>query len=281
MKNTLPSYLTTAKGITIMKRIQRDFPEHSHDFYEIEYILSGSGTLVLNDNRYRFSANTLMFFTPQDFEELEMDDEVTLLNIGFNTEWIPDEIINDLTMPAVMNNYYFPYAERLAEEYNNSENHNSTVIDNLLSVMLVDISRAIRKKEIELGNRYPKNVRAALRYIQLHFKENITLADVSEHIFLASSYLSSIFKKHTGKTFSAHLMEQRLMYAQRLLCHTNDAITDICFSSGFSSYSQFSRCFKEKYGVTPKQMRAERITSKTTFETPIDYFFDNTENNTK
>ena len=49
LKNMLPSYLTTTKGISITKRTLRAYPEHSHDFFEIEYILSGSGTLILND----------------------------------------------------------------------------------------------------------------------------------------------------------------------------------------------------------------------------------------
>lgn len=275
MNNTLPSYLTTSKGISIVKRSIQGWPEHSHDFYEIEYILSGSGTLILNDNRYRFSENTLMFFTPLDFEKLESKSDITLLNISFNTEWIPDSIINYLTMPAVMHNYYFPYVERLTEEYNNSEKYNNTVIDNLLSVLLVDISRGIRKKEIEQGKRHSKNVRAALRYIQLHFRENITLDDVSKHVYTASTYLSSIFKKHTGKTFSEYLVEQRLMYARRLLCHTNHSITDIGFESGFSTYSHFSRCFKKKYGITPKQMRSEYKSFETTFDTPMDYFLEN------
>lgn len=277
LKNMLPSYLTTTKGISITKRTLRAYPEHSHDFFEIEYILSGSGTLILNDIKYVFSKNTLMFFTPTDFERLESDGDITLLNITFNTEWIPDAIINDLTMPAVMHNYFFPYAERILHEYNHSEKHNRTIIDNLLSLLLVDISREIRKKEIEQSSAYPKNVRAALRYIQLHFRENITLADVSEHVFIAPSYLSSILKKHTGKTFSEYLVKQRLMYARRLLCHTSETITDIVFASGFSSYSHFSRCFKGKYGITPKQMRIECNSSKTAFDMPIDYYFENTE----
>lgn len=261
MIENMPESLITSKGISIAKRTLTDcFSEHTHDFCELEYIISGKGHLILNGKKYPFSDKALFFFTPLDIEGIEVEEEVTLLNIGFNNEWIDSSVENDLTMPAVLENYSFPYVERLCREYSKEDGYTSTVIESILSVMLIDIARKNREVEFEHGKRYPENIRSAIRYIHVHFKENLTLTGIAEHVYLNPSYLSYLFREHTHKSISQYICDMRLTYAQRLLNRTNDSIADICYSSGFSSYSNFSRFFKARYGTTPKKMRADLTT---------------------
>lgn len=55
-----------------------------------------------------------------------------------------------------------------------------------------------------------------------------------------------MFRKYTGKTYSEYLTELKLDYSKKLLLTTDLSITDICFSSGFSSVSNFLKAFKQK-----------------------------------
>ncbi len=272
MRNTLPSFITTKTGIVVTDRIlKEDFPGHSHDYYEIEYIISGKGYININDVQYPIKENTLFFFTPLDFEKIEIDGDVKLLNISFCPEWIHESIATELISYTVINDYIFPYTERICDEYRKNKRFNQTIIENMLTIMLVDISRNIREKEIKQGNRYDKNIRKAINYMHLNFKNNTTLNEVAKITYLSPAYFSTTFKKSTNMSFLQYLTDLRLKYARRLLINTKMSITDICYNSGFSSFSNFSRLFKEKYKMTPKVYRKLYSNPTTQFQKPIDY----------
>lgn len=272
MKNTLPSFITTKTGIVVTDRVMKEnFPGHSHDFYEIEYIISGKGCISINDVQYPIKENTLFFFTPLDFEKIELDGDVKLLNIAFSPEWINESIANELTSYTVIEDYIFPYAERICDEYRKNKRFNQTIIENMLTIMLVDISRNIREDEIKSGNRYDKNIRKAINYMHLHFKNNIDLNEVAKITYLSPAYFSTTFKKSTNLSFLQYLTDLRLTYAKRLLINTKMSITDICYNSGFSSFSNFSRLFKEKFNTTPRLYRELNSNTSTQFHEPIDY----------
>lgn len=44
-------------------------------------------------------------------------------------------------------------------------------------------------------------------------------------------------------------------YALKQICSTETSITDICFSCGYNSFSNFLRSFKKRYGMSPKKYR--------------------------
>lgn len=272
MGNTLPSYITTTTGIVVTDRIiKENFPGHSHNFYEIEYIISGKGYININDVQYPIKENTLFFFTPLDFEIIEVIDDVKLLNIAFSPEWVHESIASELTSYTIIDDYFFPYVERICNEYRTNKQFNHTIIENMLTIMLIDISRNIHENEIKSGSRYDKNIRKAINYIHLHFKNNINLEEVAKITYLSPAYFSTFFKKSTNISFLQYLTDLRLTYAKRLLINTKISITDICYNSGFSSFSNFSRLFKAKYGTTPRLYRELNSNTITQFHEPIDY----------
>ncbi|MBW8847862.1 MAG: helix-turn-helix transcriptional regulator [Burkholderiales bacterium] len=69
-----------------------------------------------------------------------------------------------------------------------------------------------------------------------------------------------------GTSFSALVIETRLVAAQYQLIRSNDRISQIAYAVGFSSLSHFSRLFRARFGVTAKTMgagnRAEIITNQ-------------------
>ena len=61
-----------------------------------------------------------------------------------------------------------------------------------------------------------------------------------------------------GTSFSAFLIEIRLVTAQYQLMRTNDRISEIAYGLGFSSLSHFSQLFRARFGVAAKTMRQDR-----------------------
>ncbi len=95
-------------------------------------------------------------------------------------------------------------------------------------------------------------------YIQEHYTENISLKSIASDFNYNYTYLSNYFNKTFKCTFSTFLNTFRLDYALYLLEHTDDKITNIAISSGFSTIRAFNIAFKEKYHVSPKEYRLHK-----------------------
>jgi two-component system response regulator YesN len=98
-------------------------------------------------------------------------------------------------------------------------------------------------------------VSKATQYINENYMNKITLLSVAEQLHTNHSYLSTLFKKETGISFTEYLNEVRLKRTQDLLLSTNLSLVEIALCSGFESQSYFTKVFKKKYGTTPREYR--------------------------
>ena len=78
---------------------------------------------------------------------------------------------------------------------------------------------------------------------------------VAEKMSVTPQYLSLAFTSSFGINFSQYLSNIRLSYAASMIENTSESITDICFEAGYSNFSHFSRSFKKKYGLSPREYK--------------------------
>jgi len=102
---------------------------------------------------------------------------------------------------------------------------------------------------------YSKPILFCLNYIDSHFNEKITLEAVADKLTLNPCYLSTLFKKETGKTFAGYVLDMRIRTAISLLTKTDYSYTQIAYSLAFCSQSHFTKTFHKHTGYTPKQYR--------------------------
>jgi len=91
----------------------------------------------------------------------------------------------------------------------------------------------------------------AKRYINQHYSRDIALGDVAEHLNISESYLSRVFKKETGDSFSNYLLHVRIEAAVELMKNTNYKIYEIAEMVGYNNVEYFSRMFKKVTGRPP------------------------------
>ena len=116
------------------------------------------------------------------------------------------------------------------------------------------------KKYCELVNlknvsRYSSTIQRVIDHISSSFRSNISLGSIARRFNVSPSYLSTLFKKEIGITFSEYIMEKRLTFAKELLLRTNLPINVIASECGIADNNYFARVFKAKTGVTPAQFR--------------------------
>jgi len=94
-------------------------------------------------------------------------------------------------------------------------------------------------------------------YIQVHYADRITVDQAMKLVHMSQSQFMKVFKKVAGMTFVAHLTRIRINHALRLLRETNHTIAEIAAQTGFPDQSYFDRRFKQLFGKSPRQYRAD------------------------
>ena len=96
---------------------------------------------------------------------------------------------------------------------------------------------------------------AVRRYIDLHFKEALTLDQLAEEGHMNKFYLSHAFKRTYGVSPINYIIEKRIDESKYLLAETDLSLSQIAQLLGFSSLSYFSQVFRRTQGVSPKEYR--------------------------
>lgn len=102
---------------------------------------------------------------------------------------------------------------------------------------------------------YSRPVAGCVDYIYEHLHQRITVPDLAEKVGLTESYLSTLFKKETGRSISEYVMDRRIEAAGNMLKFSDYSCADIGAILAFSSQSHFIRAFKARTGLTPRAYR--------------------------
>lgn len=95
----------------------------------------------------------------------------------------------------------------------------------------------------------------ALKYIESHYTQKLTLSEVADKTYVSQWHLSKLLNKHTGKSFSELLNHARIDKAIVLLKDPSLRIGDIAEEVGFIDMAHFSRVFKKLMGVSANEYR--------------------------
>lgn len=284
--------LSEEEKIKVFERSTKSVSTHWHDFYELELILEGTGTMTVNGTEYPLTPNTLYLMTPTDLHsyQVEPEKELTLSNITFSPDCIQDLTITEM---ITLTQYIFTKLDdraaarmiflmrQMKEECSAKDFLYQKYTMGLMSCILVELLRCYKKeqsaecptahlsqgdalsaKQIPEMRTMPLPVQNALYYIRLHFRENITLKEVADFSGFSEHYMSKLFHRSFGMGFKEYLTSLRLEHARQLLLYSEDSVTDIAYFCGFNSSSHFLHVFKDTYSTSPLQYRKQQRGSK-------------------
>ena len=94
-------------------------------------------------------------------------------------------------------------------------------------------------------------------YVNANFTDpDLNISIASQHFKMTPSYLSSLYKKQTGKSLLEFINNVRIDFAEGLL-KEGASVSDAAERSGFRDSAGFIRAFKKKKGITPGQLKKE------------------------
>lgn len=235
---------------------------HTHSCTELFYCVKGIGHFVINDSKQTVGSNDLIIINantehteishPQNPLEyivlgirhisFDHEDDSKKGWLSFNFGSFNDDIINLL--------------HEILHELQYKRSNHEGIISSLTDVILTKIAR-YSKATLELPGdpSSTKECDIIKRYIDLNFRDRITLDELAELVHQNKFYLSHRFSEVFEMSPITYLFHKRLTESQYLLAHTNYSIAQISHTLGFSSPSYFSQQFKKKTGLSPSSYK--------------------------
>lgn len=262
-------YISPSNHITVTKKtITGESSIHFHEFFEIEIILDGAGTQMLNGSDYALKRGSVYLLTPADFHKVTTAPSLDLINIMFDECIVSKPLLaallskqNNLffTLSEKQEELFYPLCEMLVEEKSTNDVYSELCIKNLMDCLIAGIIRGT--DEITDTPTQGKNqlLNEAIGYLYTHFRENPPLSRLAAICGYSTNYFSRLFTELTGKGYSDFLNTIKINHARMLLSSTDKSVAEIAFACGFTSLSNFYRVFGNEAQTTPLEYREKSI----------------------
>ena len=123
------------------------------------------------------------------------------------------------------------------------------------------LSRALAERGSGPATALPRQVRAALGFMQANLSEPLTVEDIARAANASASHLSALFRRALGESVWRRLTALRVEAACRLLEENDAGLAEVALRTGFSDQSALTRAMGRRLGVTPGAYRARLIGS--------------------
>lgn len=276
-KFLLSYYRNATKNFHIMRVTapQEALQLHSHNYYQVYYVLRGSIRHHISTGSASLSAGDIFILPPNmpHYIEVLKREELAVYAMSFTPDFFqPSKESNPLLRDYL---YYLRTApvqripprmelsyedssfaavlfHRIFEEFLSNKAGKNEIIKESVAVLLSVFARACFEGSADAlyveENR--QMVLYCIDYIKSHFDEPISLTEMVRLSAMSKTCFCSIFTSITGATFKEYLNRYRVERAAELLL-AGEKVSVAGSSCGFSDFSTFYRNFKKHYGISP------------------------------
>lgn len=242
---------------------------HTHNYAELFYIVSGKGQFFIENQVYPVEVDQLVIIDPhvvhtevslraQPFEYIVLGIEgIALGSIGSAGE--PFRILAPSGSAEI-----FSYLRSILWEMELKQAGYEDICQAFMEILII---RLLRNSDLAVPVKTQtmttnRQCAAVRRYIDLHFKEPLTLDQLARETHMNKYYLAHTFKQEYGVPPINYMISRRIEESKHLLTETDFSISLIAQVLGFSSSSYFSQVFRRSQAMTPlayRQRRQQRI----------------------
>lgn len=235
-------------------------PEGRNTFGLI-HLLTGSLEYRFIDGRYlKVEAGDIFLLKPNDAYKVTSNIPCKHYTVNFTIdeeslegEWIK-QIFESVATPCF---HEIPlqnaYVDRLSELCNIWQEKKEGFQLNAISVLYKLLYRFIRTQLPSQNNSFYLKIKPAKDYIESHWHEQFTLRDLANMCCLSVAHFRHIFTDIFKISPIDYRNSLRLLYAKDYLAEGHFSVTEVAYKCGFDDVNYFSRFFKARTGVSPKQ----------------------------
>lgn len=236
---------------------------HSHNSYELLFIMQGRGFVCIEDRRYAIAPYDLIITRPAQHHYLEFDESLPYER--YNCLIVPEhalaliaarvsekrEVLRCIEHPTIIENFV-----RLGRYYKECD---PEIFSDLLHALLCEILYNAQMADSALLSAPEQRsavVERALEYINQNLFTVGDVEEVASALFLAKNYFFRIFKSAMRISPKKYITNKRLLAAQQLL-RAGERPTSVYLKCGFSTYPSFYKRYMEFFGHAPSDERAQ------------------------
>ncbi len=234
---------------------------HSHDNFEVYYLLSGDADFLVEGTRYRLLPGDLLLMGKGEVHMFRLRSAAPYERMHVNFDVSP--LLAKLGMTSLLT----PFQDRPLGTFNHypaslfSSQSFKRDMERLckakeeekmlyLLPLLAEIKGAFQTLKENPSSVAPDRASAIVSYINAHLSEELSLAELSSRFYLSQTHLNRIFRASTGTTVWQYITIKRLYFAKELLGQGKKS-TEVAPLCGFKDYTTFFRAYKKLFGTTP------------------------------
>ena len=236
---------------------------HTHACAELFFITRGHGVFQVRQERFPVAINDLVVVNTSVPHTETSQNGSPLEYIVLGVEGL--ETLTDLGGCALLHllGEQEPVSaclRQITREIRERQPGCDEVCQKLLEIILL---RLLRREDFALssapeGPRGSRECDLVRRYIDNHFKENLTLDQLAGMVHMSKYYLSHSFRKEFQTSPISYLISRRIQESRFLLRETDLRLSQIAQILGFSSLSYFSQSFRRLENMSPLEYRRQQ-----------------------
>lgn len=235
---------------------------HTHNHLELFYIIGGKGQFLIQDQLYPVNVNNLVIINPNVLHtEVSLNAqplEYIVLGIeGFELQTSSSSNgqfnILDQFESVEISGCLRNILREMEQKNTGYEDVCQAYMEILIIRLMRNTSLVIPTEPIAVSTN--RQCAAVRRYIDLHFKEPLTLEMLAEEGHMNKYYLSHAFKREYGVSPINYMVSRRIEESKYLLAETDLSLSQIAQLLGFSSLSYFSQVFRRTQDTSPMEYR--------------------------
>ena len=252
-----------------------------HDFFEMVYMKKGRMIFEISGQPVDMGPNDIVIIKPNQYHRFmvksEPGCEFIVLSFKFEnkingeySEVSLEDFLNFvsnketgpfITLKVSQKNEIITLLDRILKERESNEVGSEFLNYLLILELFVFVSRALKMEwENSIKEQSPKLkelIQIAVNYINNNYERDISLSDIAKFVFLSPSYFTRAFKEEMNISPISYLLKVRIERAKELLAETDQKVSDIALSVGFSNQQRFNEIFKKHVSTTPLQYRRQ------------------------
>ncbi len=219
--------------------------------YKMHFVAKGRGRINVNGVIYELNRNDVFFTFPSVRYAIESDKDFEYMYIsylGARTNQIADKL------NITKKNFLFRGFDDLSLVWKNSIMEDVSVLSWRCEGILLYTFSYIAESTSEKKRTYTESMQKIKKYLDENFTDTDLSLDKISQIFLYNKkYISSAFKREIGVGIVQYVSALRIRYAYSLVEQGVTSVKDIAFLSGYNEPLYFSKVFKSKTGMSPKE----------------------------
>lgn len=250
---------------------------HYHEEYEILFTIKGEGVRIVGDNMDYFGGEELVFLgsgLPHLFKNDEQED-------GSQVDYIVVKFGNTFNNVPIFSLPEFSNIQRFLKLANRGVLFSKETLKKVKKklillanskksqkiIFLIEILKILANEDeyqfiasenfsLKASTRGEHRTKQVIEYISDNYTRDISLDDLAEVAHMTTNSFCRFFKNRTGKTAFEFIREFRINKACQMLINGEKSIAQICYDTGFNSFSSFNRIFKNLKNISASEYKS-------------------------